>query len=154
MRQKTELAAVLGVAPDRVRVLSYDVGGNFAVRNRVYVEFGLVLWAARKLGRPVKYTATRSEAFLSDFQGRDLATRVALALRSDGRFLALRADNVSNVEGRWVSLSPLGKGSALVTGSYDIPTASLRSRAVFINTMPTNAIAARAVPKCPMRSSG
>jgi len=139
VRQKTELAAVLGVAPDRVRVLSYDVGGNFGVRNRVYVEFGLVLWAARKLGRPVKYTATRSEAFLSDFQGRDLVTRVALALRSDGRFLALGADNVSIVGARYVLLSPLGKGSALVTGSYDIPAASLRSRAVFTNTMPTNA---------------
>ena len=139
VRQKIELAAVLGVPPERVRVLSYDVGGNFGVRNRVFVEFGLVLWAARKLGRPVKYTATRSEAFLSDFQGRDLITKVALALRSDGRFLALRADNVSNVGGRCVSLSPLGKGSALVTGNYDIPTARLRSRAVFTNTMPTNA---------------
>src|SRR3984893_18415599 len=139
VRQKTELAAVLGVAPERVRVLSYDVGGNFGTRNRPYVEFGLVLWAARRLGRPVKYTATRSEAFLSDFQGRDLVTKVALALRSDGRFLALRADNISNVGGRCDSLSPLGKGSALVTGSYDIPAASLRSRAVFTNTMPTNA---------------
>jgi carbon-monoxide dehydrogenase large subunit len=139
VRQKTELVAVLGVDPKRVRVLSYDVGGNFGVRNRVFVEFGLVLWAARKLGRPVKYTATRSEAFLSDFQGRDLLTKVALALRADGRFLAMRADNVSNVGGRCVSLSPLGKGSALVTGSYDIPAASLRSRAVFTNTMPTNA---------------
>jgi carbon-monoxide dehydrogenase large subunit len=139
VRQKTELAAVLGVAPDKVRVVSYDVGGNFGVRNRLFVEFGLVVWAARKLGRPVKYTATRSEAFLSDFQGRDLLTKVALALRADGRFLALRADNVSNVGGRCVSLSPLGKGSALVTGNYDIPAASLRSRAVFTNTMPTNA---------------
>jgi carbon-monoxide dehydrogenase large subunit len=139
VRQKTEFAAVLGVSPERVRVLSYDVGGNFGARNRPYVEFGLVLWAARKLGRPVKYTATRSEAFLSDFQGRDLVTKVALALRADGRFLALRADNISNVGGRCVSLSPLGKGSALVTGSYDIPAASLRSRAVFTNTMPTNA---------------
>ena len=125
VRQKTELAAVLGVDPARVRVLSYDVGGNFGVRNRVFVEFGLVLWAARKLGRPVKYTATRSEAFLSDFQGRDLVTKVALALRADGRFLALRADNTSNVGGRCVSLSPLGKGSALVTGNYDIPAPAL-----------------------------
>src|SRR6516165_2178617 len=139
VRQKTELAAVLGVAPEKVRVLSYDVGGNFGVRNRVFAEFGLVLWAARKLSRPVKYTATRSEAFLSDFQGRDLVTEVALALRADGRFLALRADNISNVGGRCVSLSPLGKGSALVTGNYAIPAASLRSRAVFTNTMPTNA---------------
>ena len=139
VRQKVELATVFGVDPGRVRVVSYDVGGNFGVRNRVFVEFGLVLWAARKLGRPVKYTATRSEAFLSDFQGRDLVTKVALALRGDGRFLAMRADNISNVGGRCVSLSPLGKGSALVSGNYDIPAASLRSRAVFTNTMPTNA---------------
>ena len=139
VRQKTELAEVLGVPPDRVRVVSLDVGGNFGTRNRLYVESGLVLWASRKLGRPVKYTSTRSEVFLTDFQGRDLFTRVALAIRADGKFLGLRADNVSNVGARCASLSPLGKGSALVTGSYDIPAATLRSRAVFTNTMPTNA---------------
>ncbi len=139
VRQKVELAAVLGVPPEQVRVLSFDVGGNFGTRNRLYVESGLVLWASRKLGRPVKYTSTRSEVFLSDYQGRDLMTRVALALRADGRFLGLRADNISNVGARCASLSPLGKGSALVTGSYDIPAARLRSRAVFTNTMPTNA---------------
>jgi carbon-monoxide dehydrogenase large subunit len=139
VRQKTEIATVLGVPLEQVRVLSFDVGGNFGTRNRLYVESGLVLWASRKLGRPVKYTSTRSEVFLTDFQGRDLLTRVALALRADGRFLGLRADNVSNVGARCASLSPLGKGSALVTGSYDIPAATLRSRAVFTNTMPTNA---------------
>jgi aerobic carbon-monoxide dehydrogenase large subunit len=139
VRQKAELAAVLGVPPERVRVLSFDVGGNFGTRNRLYVESALVVWAARRLGRPVKYTASRTEVFLSDYQGRDLLTRVALALRADGRFLGLRADNVSNVGARCASLSPLGKGSALVTGSYDIPAASLRSRAVFTNTTPTNA---------------
>jgi carbon-monoxide dehydrogenase large subunit len=139
VRQKRELANVLKVAPDRVRVLSLDVGGNFGSRNRVYVEFGLVLWASRKVGRPVKYTATRSEAFLTDYQGRDLVTKVSLALRKDGRFLAMRADNLSNVGARCVSLSPLSKGSALITGSYDIPAATLRARAVFTNTMCTQA---------------
>ncbi len=139
VRQKHELAAVLGIAPERLRVLSHDVGGNFGSRNRVYVEFGLVLWAARNLGRPVKYTASRSEAFLTDYQGRDLKTKVELALRADGRFLAMRADNVSNVGACCVSLSPLGKGAALITGSYHIPAATLRARAVFTNTMPTNA---------------
>ena len=139
VRQKHELASVLGIAADRLRVLSHDVGGNFGSRNRPYVEFGLVLWAARKLGRPVKYTATRSEAFLSDYQGRDLLTKVELALRSDGRFLAMRALNISNVGARCVSLSPLGKGAGLITGSYDIPAATLRACAVFTNTMPTNA---------------
>jgi carbon-monoxide dehydrogenase large subunit len=139
VRQKQEMAGVLGIKPEQLRVLSFDVGGNFGSRNRPYVEFGLVLWAAKKIGRPVKYTATRSEAFISDYQGRDLVTKVALALRKDGKILAMRADNISNVGAMCVSLSPLGKGSGLITGNYDIPAASLRSRAVFTNTMPTNA---------------
>jgi aerobic carbon-monoxide dehydrogenase large subunit len=139
VRQKRELAGVLGIAPDQVRVLSYDVGGNFGTRNRTFVEFGLVLWAARKLGKPVKFTATRSEAFLSDYQGRDLVAKVELALRKDGRFLAMRATNISNVGARCVSLSPLSKGSGLIPGSYAIPTATLRAMAVYTNTMPTQA---------------
>ena len=139
VRQKVELAAVLGIANDKLRVLSYDVGGNFGTRNRPFVEFGLVLWAAGKLKRPVKYTATRSEAFLTDYQGRDLVTKVELAFDQAGRILAMRADNISNAGARCVSLSPLSKGSGLITGNYDIPAASLRSRAVFTNTMPTNA---------------
>src|SRR5712692_2331429 len=77
-RQRRELAEVLGIAPERLRVVSLDVGGNFGTKNRVYVEYGLVLWAAMRLGRPVKYTATRAETLVSDYQGRDLVTRVAL----------------------------------------------------------------------------
>src|SRR5262249_57475492 len=73
-----------------------------------------------------------------------LVTEVELALAADGRLLALRAANLSNVGARCVSLSPLSKGSGLVTGAYDIPVAALRSRAVFTNTAPTN----------PYRSSG
>jgi carbon-monoxide dehydrogenase large subunit len=139
VRQKRELATVLGIAPERLRVLSYDVGGNFGTRNRVFVEFGLALWAAHKLKRPVKYTATRSEAFLSDYQGRDLVSKVELALRADGRFLAMRATNISNVGARAVSFSPLSKGSGLIPGSYDIPAVTLRAMAVYTNTMPTQA---------------
>ncbi len=139
VRQKRELATVLGIAPDRLRVLSYDVGGNFGTRNRVFVEFGLVLWAAHKLKRPVKYTATRSEAFLSDYQGRDLVSKVELALRRDGRFLAMRATNISNVGARAVSFSPLSKGCGLIPGSYDIAAVTLRAMAVYTNTMPTQA---------------
>ena len=144
VRFKRDLAAVLGIDPAKLRAVTCDVGGNFGSKNRVYVEYGLVLWASRKLGRPVKFTASRSEAFLSDFQGRDLVTQVKLALRSDGKFLAMRASNVSNVGARCVSLSPLSKGSGLITGAYDIPAATLRSRAVFTTTAPTN----------PYRSSG
>lgn len=139
VRQKRELATVLGEDPEKLRVLSFDVGGNFGTRNRAYVEFGLVLWAAKKLRRPVKFRAERSESFLTDYQGRDLVTEVALAIDEGGKFLAMRASNLSNVGCRCVSLSPLGKGSGLITGSYDIPYATLRARAVFSNTMPTQA---------------
>jgi carbon-monoxide dehydrogenase large subunit len=139
VRQKNELIAVLGIAPENLRVLSPDVGGNFGTRNRTFVEFGLVLWAAKKIGRPVKFTATRSEAFLSDYQGRDLVTKVELALDDKHRFIAMRATNISNVGARCVSLSPLSKGSGLIPGSYAIPATTLRAVAVFTNTMPTNA---------------
>ncbi|MFY9840460.1 MAG: xanthine dehydrogenase family protein molybdopterin-binding subunit [Xanthobacteraceae bacterium] len=139
VRQKRELETVLGIPADSLRVLSHDVGGNFGTRNRVFVEFGLVLWAAKKLDRPVKFTATRSEAFLSDYQGRDLVTKVELALDARGRFLAMRATNISNVGARCVSLSPLSKGAGLIPGSYAVPAATLRAVAVFTNTMPTQA---------------
>ena len=139
VRQKHEIAAVLGVPAKDLRVVSKDVGGNFGTRNRVYVEFALVLWAARKINRAVKYTCLRTEAFVSDYQGRDLVSHLELALDAEGRFLALRASNISNVGARIVSLSPLGKGSALVTGPYHIPAAHMRARAVFTNTVPTQA---------------
>ena len=139
VRQQSELVKVVGVPPERLRVISPDVGGNFGTRNRTFVEFGLVLWATKRLGRPVKFTATRSEAFLSDYQGRDLVTSVELALDDKHRFIGLRATNISNVGARCVSLSPLSKGSGLISGSYSIPAATLRSLAVFTNTMPTNA---------------
>ncbi|MBI3513035.1 MAG: xanthine dehydrogenase family protein molybdopterin-binding subunit [Proteobacteria bacterium] len=139
VRQKRELAGALGIQPEQLRVLSHDVGGNFGSKNRPYVEYGLVLWAARQVGRPVKFTASRAEAFLSDYQGRDLVTTLQLALDAAGRFLALRAHNISNVGARCVSLSPLGKGEALITGAYDIPAAHLRAQAVFTNTMSTQA---------------
>jgi carbon-monoxide dehydrogenase large subunit len=139
VRHKHEIAAALGEDAQKLRVLCHDVGGNFGTKNRVYVEFPLVLWAARKLGRPVKFLASRSESFLSDYQGRDLLSRVELALSEDGRFLGLRASNLSNVGAHIVSLSPLGKGIALVTGSYRIPAVDAHARAVFTNTVPTNA---------------
>lgn len=139
VRHKRELSTAFGIDPNDLRVLSFDVGGNFGARNRVYPEFGLVLWASRKLNRPVKFTATRSETFLSDYQGRDLVSKVELALDRNGKFLAMRADNLSDVGAYCVSLSPLSKGSGLITGSYDIPVVALRARAVFSNTMCTQA---------------
>jgi len=108
------------------------------VRNRVYVEFGLVLWAARKLGRPVKYTATRSEAFLSDFQGRDLVTRVALALRSTDAFWRC-APTMSAMSADAVFRCRRSAGGRRWS---PVPTTSRRrvcARVRFTNTMPTNA---------------
>ena len=139
VRQKREIADVLGIDPATLRVMTLDVGGNFGTRNRVYVEYALILWAAGKLRRPVKCTASRSECFLSDYQGRDLVARFALALDAKGRFLALRATNISNAGARCVSLSPLSKGAGLITGSYAIPVASLRAMSVYTNTAPTQA---------------
>jgi aerobic carbon-monoxide dehydrogenase large subunit len=139
VRQKREIADVLGIDPAKLRVMTLDVGGNFGTRNRVYVEYALALWAAGKLGRAVKCTATRSECFLSDYQGRDLVARFELALDHKGRFLALRATNISNAGARCVSLSPLSKGAGLITGSYAIPVASLRAMSVYTNTVPTQA---------------
>lgn len=139
VRQKREIADVLGIDAETLRVLTLDVGGNFGTRNRVYVEYGLILWAAGKLKRPVKCTSTRSECFLSDYQGRDLVAKFELALDAKGKFLALRASNISNAGARCVSLSPLSKGAGLITGSYAIPVATLRAMAVYTNTVPTQA---------------
>src|SRR5262249_1906411 len=97
VRQKRGLASVPDGPLDRLRVVSGDVGGNFGTRNAFYPEFALVAWASRRVGRPVKWTCERHEAFLSDYQGRDLFVEAELALDADGRFLALRGSNISNV---------------------------------------------------------
>ena len=138
VRPKRELAAILGVAEDRVRVVAADVGGNYGTRNAFYPEFALVAWAARRIGRPVKWTADRGEAFLSDYQGRDLAVAAELALDGDGRFLAMRGSNTSNVGAHTVSIVPLIKGVEIMTGLYRIPAAGFRARAAVTNTPPTN----------------
>ena len=138
VRQKHELASVLDVPVDRIRVVSGDVGGNFGTRNAFYPEFALVAWASRRIGRPVKWTCERHEAFLSDYQGRDLFVEAELALDADGRFLALRGSNISNVGAHTVSFVPLTKGVSVMSSVYRIPAASVRARAVMSNTPPTN----------------
>src|SRR5712671_2456388 len=96
VRQKAELAMMLGVKPEDVRVVAYDIGGNFGTKNSIFAEFPLVLWASKRVGRPVKFVCERSEAFLSDYQGRDLVAKVELALDKRGRFLAMRGSHLSN----------------------------------------------------------
>ena len=138
LRQKRELATILGVSEERVHVIAKDVGGNFGTRNAFYPEFALLAWAAQRLGKPVKWTCQRSEAFASDYGGRDLHVDAELALDRDGRFLALRSTNISNVGAYTVSFGPLTKGVELMSGVYDIPYADVRAEAVTTNTVPTN----------------
>ena len=136
-RTQTGVAGALGVPERAVRVTARDVGGNFGTRNSCYPEFALVAWAARRVGRPVKWTSERREAFLADYHGRDLAVRAELALDTEGHFLALRAANTSNVGAHAVSFHPLNKGMALTGTVYRVPTVSIRGRAVVTNTSPT-----------------
>ena len=139
VRQRDDIASVLGVPPGLVRVVSGDVGGNFGIRNSTCPEFALIAWTARRVGRPVKWTCERHDAFASDFHGRDLSSEAELALDKDGRFLALRAVNTSNLGAGAVSFIPLAKGIAVSSSVYDIPCSYMRGRAVVTNTAPTTA---------------
>ena len=138
VRYKKELIRIFGVEPDQIRVVTKDVGGNFGTRNRLFPEYPLVMWAAKRLGRPVKNTTSRTECFLTDFQGRDLVTSLELAMNKDGRFLAMKADNLSNIGAYTLSFTPLSKGSEIVTGGYSIPCATVHARGVFSHSVPTN----------------
>jgi aerobic carbon-monoxide dehydrogenase large subunit len=136
-RTRTGVAGALGVPESAVRVVAREVGGNFGTRNSCYPEFALVAWAARRVGRPVKWTGERREAFLADYQGRDLVSHAELALDGDGTFLAFRAINTSNVGAHVVSFHPLNKGVAIATTVYHVPAVSMRGRAVVTTTSPT-----------------
>ena len=138
VRQKRELATILDLPEETIRVIAKDVGGNFGTRNAFYPEFALIAWASRKLGRPVKWTCERSEAFLTDYQGRDLEVEAELALDAHGNFLALRSTNLSNVGAYSVSYGPLTKGCELMTSCYRVPAARVTGKAVLTNTVPTN----------------
>jgi carbon-monoxide dehydrogenase large subunit len=137
VRQKREIAQILGVPFDNVRVIARDIGGNFGTRNSFFPEFALVVWGSRKVGRPVKWTAERHEAFVTDYMGRDLTVSAELALDADGRFLALRSQNVSNVGAHSGSYVPLVKGVGLATAGYRIPVSHISACAVLTNTMCT-----------------
>lgn len=137
VRQKKEIAAILGVALDSVRVIAHEIGGNFGTRNSFFPEFALVVWGSRRVGRPVKWTCERHESFVSDYMGRDLTVSAELALDGDGRFLALRSDNISNIGAHSGSYVPLVKGVGLATAGYRIPTSHIKARAVLSTTMCT-----------------
>jgi carbon-monoxide dehydrogenase large subunit len=137
VRLKQDVAATLNVPAQQVRVLMDDIGGNFGTRGMVYPEFSLLPWAAKRAGRPVKWTCERSEAFLSDYQARDLAVTAELALDKDGNFLAMRGANLSNQGAHPTNYGPLKKGVEIMTSLYRVPTAHFKARAVVSNTMLT-----------------
>jgi carbon-monoxide dehydrogenase large subunit len=132
----------LGLDEGRIRVVSPDVGGGFGYKGKHYPEETIVVWAARRLRRPVRWIAGRQESFLSDTQGRDHRTRAALALDRDGRFLALRVQTEANL-GAYVSTFgaaiPGPIYSALLAGLYRTPAIYVEVKGVFSNTVPTDA---------------
>ncbi len=94
-------------------------------------------WAARRVGRPVKWTCDRSEALLSDYQGRDLAVEAELALDAEGKFLAMRGDNIGNLGAHTGNYSMVQKGVEIMSSIYRVPAAHFRARCVLSNTAPT-----------------
>jgi len=136
------LAQNLGLPKEKVRVVTPDVGGGFGMKAMFYGEYALCAFAARKLGRPVKWTSERGEAFLSDSQGRDHVTVAELAFDSDHRILGLKVDVVANMGAYYYFFAPfIPTGAALkvLPGVYDVKCLSYGVKAVFTNTVPVDA---------------
>ena len=139
---RRSVAAQLGMADREIRVISPDVGGGFGYKGKHYPEEIVVCWAARRLGRPVRWVGTRGEAFVTDTQARDHCTRAKLALDGDGRFLGLRVETVADL-GAYLSTFgaaiPSAIYSALLAGVYGTPAVYVEVTGVFTNTVPTDA---------------
>ena len=134
-RQQATFAAALRVPADRVRLVCPDVGGGFGPRSRVYAEQVVVTWAARRVGRPVRWTSDRSEAFLTDYQGRDSLTTARLGLDRRGRLRGLAADCLFNVGAHTIgAYVPMANFSRVLCSVYDVPHAYVRMRGVLTNT--------------------
>lgn len=133
---------VFRVPAGAVRVVAPDVGGGFGMRLFLYPEHVLVTWAARRLGRPVRWVADRSEGFLADTHGRDHLSQASLALDAEGRFLALQVSTLANLGGvlsQYSGFIPTFGGSGMLTGVYAIPALHVRVRGVATNTGPVDA---------------
>jgi carbon-monoxide dehydrogenase large subunit len=137
---RDQMAGILGLPPARLRVISEDVGGGFGMKSGPYPEYVAVLVAAKRLGRPVHWMSTRSEAFVSDQLARDTITNATLALDEEGRFLALQVDvlagmgaYITNV-GAFIATSNFAR---CLSSVYRIPQIAARIRCVYTNTAPT-----------------
>ncbi len=136
---RNQLSAVLGVPPEQIRVIAEEVGGGFGVRFNLYPEYCAMLFAAKKLGRPVKWTGTRSEVFLADEQARDVRSHGELALDGNGRILGMRFDMVSNLGAYLAPTGPFINTVGIVnclSGVYDVPATYARIRLALTNTAP------------------
>ncbi len=140
---QTQLANhVFRVPPETMRIACPDVGGGFGVKNALYPEWVMLLWAARELGRPVRWMSERAEDFVTTAQGRDNVTRARLALDTEGHFLALDVDTVANLG---AYLSSGGPGSSTnapanaIGSGYVIPAIFMDVHGVFTNTVPIDA---------------
>ena len=135
-------AFVLGIPEHKLRVVAPDVGGGFGTKIFHYAEEAFCTFAARALARPVKWTASRSEAFMSDAHGRDHVTKIELALDEDNNFVALRTDTYANM-GAYLSTFapsvPTWLHGTLMAGNYKTPLIYVNVKAVFTNTVPVDA---------------
>jgi len=133
----------LKVPEHRLRVVAPDVGGGFGSKIFHYAEELLVLWASKRVGRPVKWTSSRSEAFLSDAHGRDHVAHAELALDADGKFRGLRVRTLANM-GAYLSTFapaiPTYLHATLLSGPYVIPAIYAEVKAIFTNTVPVDAV--------------
>ncbi len=136
------LAIMLGVGPDAVRVHMVDVGGAFGSRTQPFPENALLLHAAKKLGRPIKWVSTRSEDFLTDFHGRGIRVSGELGLDKNGKFLAFRTDWLCD-SGAYLSsagaMTNTSNGISMSSGVYEVEAFAGRHRQIMTNTAPTSA---------------
>ncbi len=139
---KNLIGPVFGTDPQNFRIITPDVGGGFGMKLFLYAEHVLTCYAARKLGRPVKWAAERGEAFLCDTQGRDNVTLGELAMDKDGKFLALRTRNISNM-GAYLSTFapyiPTYAGTGVLASVYGFKAIYANVLGVFTNTVPVDA---------------
>jgi carbon-monoxide dehydrogenase large subunit len=137
------IAAFVGMAPEhKLRVIAPDVGGGFGSKIFIYPEEVVCLWASKKVGRPVKWTCDRSEAFLADAHGRDHVTHAEMAFGDDGKITGLKVKTVANLGAYMSTFSssvPTYLYATLLSGQYDIPAIYCEVDAVYTNTVPVDA---------------